>query len=328
MSSSVVSRGYPVALSAAPGAAWTAAAHGTVHASWNVESHFDTHETGDRLKRSVASLPILISSVSTISCASLLLVLSAVSLSADGLASEVQLRLYVDKVSNLPLRQLFESKLARERSIVIVKAPEEADATISIRYYRKGPTLFPDNHSVETHAEVGGEALGPFAASGERGAAVGLATTRLVEALWVLFDPSILSDGASVGSLPEVEHRKPSEVKGQLVDAAVHEGRKGNWKQSAELWKRYLKLVPDDDLAYYNLGLTLMRWEHWQDAKGAFRHSLELNDSNDLAHYQLGFCFYHLGENRQARRSLEAALKMNPELEVAKELLRRIANEK
>ncbi|MFA6958125.1 MAG: tetratricopeptide repeat protein [Thermoanaerobaculia bacterium] len=219
------------------------------------------------------------------------------------------------------------SKLARGRPIVLVKAAEEADATISIQVYRKGPRQSFDRLTVTTHADVGGEALGPFAASGERGAAVELATTRLVEALWVLFDPSSLSDGA-IGSLPGFEHRKPSEVKGHLLDAAVSEGRKGNWRESTELWKRYLTLVPDDDLAYYNLGLTLLRWEHWQDAKEAFLRSIELNYSNDLAHYNLGSCYYHLGENRQARRSLEAALKMNPELELAKELLKRIAKKK
>ncbi|MGK2857511.1 MAG: tetratricopeptide repeat protein [Thermoanaerobaculia bacterium] len=209
-----------------------------------------------------------------------------------------------------------------------MNAPEEAAATISIQSQPKGSKPYRGWLRVKTHAEVDGEMLGPFAASGEEGAAVRLATTRLVEALGVLFDPSMQSNGEAVGSLPEVEHRKPSEVKGHLVDAAVNEGKKGNWKESAEFWKRYLKLVPNDEFAYYNLGLTLMRWEQWEDAKDAFGHSLELNYSNDLAHYQLGFCFYHLGENRRARRSLQAALKMNPELEVAKELLRRIANEK
>ena len=258
----------------------------------------------------------------------LLLVLSAVSLSANGLASNVPLRLYLHPDSDILLRQRFVSVLAGERSIVIVNAPEEADATISIQSYPKGSKPYRGWLRVKTHAEVDGEVLGPFAASGEEGVAVRLATTRLVEALGALFYPSIHSDGEAVVSLREVEHRKPSEVKGLLVDAAVNEGRKGKWKESAELWERYLKLVPDDDLAHYNLGLTLMRWEHWQDANLAFRRSLELNNANDLAHYNLGFCLYHLGENRQARRSLEAALKMNPELEVAKELLRRIANEK
>ena len=89
-----------------------------------------------------------------------------------------------------------------------------------------------------------------------------------------------------------------------------------------------MKLVPHDDFAYYNLGLTLLRWEQWEDAKDAFQHSLELNESNDLAHYYLGACFYHLGKHRQARRSLTAALRMNPELEEAKDLLRRIEERK
>lgn len=306
----------------------------------------------------------------------LLLVLFAVSLSTIGAASEVEmmqktdeptsgaeriladvrqsesgskeapntlgrpLRLYVHRDSAVLLRQRSVLVLEREGSIVIVNAPEEADATISLRYYRRGPKL--NSLVVTTHAEVGGEELGPFAASGKLGASVELATTRLVEALWVLFDPSILSDGESVpcthssptrplrcfGIVKEVEHRKPSEVKGHLVDAAVNEGRKGNWKESAELWNRYLKLVPNDDFAHYNLGLTLMRWERWQDARDAFRHSIEVNDSNDLAHFYLGACFYHLGAIRQARRSLKVALKMNPELEEAKDLMRRIAEEK
>lgn len=276
------------------------------------------------MKRSVTFLRILLSSVVTISCASLLLVLSAVPLSADPLASEVQLRLYIDPASDVSLRQLFMSKLVRGRPIVIVNAAEEADATVSIQAYQKGPPGSFSRLPVTTHANVGGEALGPFAASGERGAAVELATTRLVEALWVIFAPK----GEGDGELPELEHRKLSEVKAGIFDAAVSEGRKKNWREATELWKSYLKLVPDDDIAYYNLGLTFRRWEHWQEAKEAFLFSLELNYSNDLAHYQLGYCFHQLGEKRQARRSLEAALKMNPELELAKELLRQIAEEK
>lgn len=258
----------------------------------------------------------------------LLLILSAASLSANGLASEVPVRLYVHPDSDILLRQRFVSVLTGERSIVMVNSPEEADATISIQSQPKGSKPYRGRLRVKTQAEVDGEVLGPFAASGEEGAAVRQATMRLVEALGAIFEPSIQANGEAVGSLPKVEHRKPSEVKGHLVDAAVSEGKKGNWKDSSELWKRYLKLAPNDEFAYYNLGLTLVRWEHWEEAKDAFGQSLELNYSNDLAHYQLGFCFYHLGETRRARRSLEVALKMNPELDAAKELLKRIANEK
>ncbi|MBI2214271.1 MAG: hypothetical protein HYU52_11550, partial [Acidobacteria bacterium] len=217
------------------------------------------------------------------------------------------LRLYIHPHSEVSLRRFFVTVLEHEGSIVIVNAAKEADATISIQPSPKSSKPVQGGRLVvTTHAEVGGEELGPFAASGMWGAAVELATTRLVEALWVLFDPSILSAGESVpctqtfpsqplrcfGSLQKVEHRKPSEVKGHLFDAAVNEGRKGNWKASAELWNRYMKLVPNDPFAHYNLGLTLMRWEQWQDAKDAFRHSIELNDSNDLAHFYLGVCFH------------------------------------
>lgn len=113
----------------------------------------------------------------------------------------------------------------------------------------------------------------------------------------------------------------------ELLDQAVAHHEAGRFHDAIEVWKRYLKLMPDDSFGYANIAITYLQIEDYRAAARALERSVKLNASNDIALYNLAYSYYKLSWRLRALRALEATLQVNPWHEKALGLLAQMRRE-
>jgi superkiller protein 3 len=95
--------------------------------------------------------------------------------------------------------------------------------------------------------------------------------------------------------------------------------RLGRYEESANASKQAIVIL-NSFKPYYNLGLAYMALKHWNGAKTAFQWAVSyrsygpLTDEETLAYYYLGLSKARLGEARQEIEDLENTLEVAPNL--------------
>lgn len=80
-------------------------------------------------------------------------------------------------------------------------------------------------------------------------------------------------------------------------DAALM--RKAKFKEVIDGFEKALKLSPEMDIAYYNIGVVLIDMQDWTSALSSFSKAIEMNKDLGEAYFNRGYVYYMLG-NREA----------------------------
>jgi tetratricopeptide (TPR) repeat protein len=98
-----------------------------------------------------------------------------------------------------------------------------------------------------------------------------------------------------------------------LVEAAVVEGRLGDFKAAERLVEKSLKLDPDNADAWYNLGQVARERNVLERAVRMFRKAVELDPQYSDAAYGLGEALYVQGKVEESLPWLEEAARLAPD---------------
>ena len=88
----------------------------------------------------------------------------------------------------------------------------------------------------------------------------------------------------------------------------------GNATAAIELLERAVAALPDDEIAWFNLGVAAMRLERWERAAEALGQATRLNPRRAEAFYNRGAALRRIKRCQEAVADLERALELQPEL--------------
>jgi len=135
---------------------------------------------------------------------------------------------------------------------------------------------------------------------------------------------------ADEGKLDEAMkyYRRAIELSPRYADAYLNLGgaltEKGQIVEAAKMTEEAIRLNPLDGVAFNNYGAILMNHEQFKDAVPYFEQALDLNFRQAGVYHNLGMAFAKTGEPYKAIENIEAALRLNPNLEEAKKHLAEI----
>ena len=83
----------------------------------------------------------------------------------------------------------------------------------------------------------------------------------------------------------------------------------GEYEKSIESYERAVKLTPDDDALYDNIGFSYMQMEVFEKAISYYEKSLDLNPDNFESWNNLGTLYNHKNEFKKAEECYKEAMK-------------------
>lgn len=104
--------------------------------------------------------------------------------------------------------------------------------------------------------------------------------------------------------------------------------QQGKWREAIDEYQKALKVAPDDENLYYNMGMAYAEGKLFREARQSMVQALKIN--NRLAYvspgiaYNIGVVFLQSGARDQARHCLEVALELKPDMQIAKAALAKL----
>ena len=98
----------------------------------------------------------------------------------------------------------------------------------------------------------------------------------------------------------------------------------GRYIQAIEIYKKVLKLSPNDVDTYNDLGLAYHYTGNPELAVDTLKNGTEVMPSHQRIWLSLGYVLMSSGKNQEARQALEKAAELNPETDVGQEASRMI----
>lgn len=95
----------------------------------------------------------------------------------------------------------------------------------------------------------------------------------------------------------------------------------GMYKLAVADYDKIITLNPDYAAAYYNVGWINFRVEQFESAIEYFNKAIIADEEYADAYYMRGLSYQAYGNNTEAKRNYEACLKLNPNHNLAKEML-------
>ena len=92
----------------------------------------------------------------------------------------------------------------------------------------------------------------------------------------------------------------------------------GDAAAAAEQYERALRIEPRNPEALDHLAMARFAQRRYADALALYRTLLEIDPDSALTHSNAGAALYHLGRPREALQSIERALALDPDLELAR----------
>ncbi len=86
-----------------------------------------------------------------------------------------------------------------------------------------------------------------------------------------------------------------------------------SWRNSETLFSRALTVTKGNDIAHYNLGMTLLEHNRWEEALPHFQAAVEIQPYS-YSYWQLGAVLDHLGHPAEAVTAYREAIRLNPTL--------------
>lgn len=101
--------------------------------------------------------------------------------------------------------------------------------------------------------------------------------------------------------------------------------QQGKWQEAIDEYNKALKVAPDDENLYYNLGMAYAEGKKFSDARKNMDEAMTINDRLPYASpgiaCNIGIVYLQSGARDKARRALEIALELKPDMELAKSTL-------
>lgn len=101
--------------------------------------------------------------------------------------------------------------------------------------------------------------------------------------------------------------------------------KQGRWKDAVNEYKKAIKIVPQDEILYYNLALAYADGEQMDNARKCVEYALKLNpqfaDEEPVVLCNLAGIFSRAGDKDLARQYAEKALEADPDYKPAKGVL-------
>lgn len=131
-------------------------------------------------------------------------------------------------------------------------------------------------------------------------------------------------------------YRKGLEAKGELTleDIATFNSlglllrKQGKWREAILEYRKALSIAPKDENLYYNMGMAYAEGKSMLEASQSLLRAWELNpdilQKSSVIAQNMGIIFMQTQLYTQARRCLQAALKLDPDSEVAKNAWQRL----
>ena len=105
--------------------------------------------------------------------------------------------------------------------------------------------------------------------------------------------------------------------------------QQGRWKDAVIEYKKALKIAPDDENLYYNIGMAYAEGKDFSEARANMIKALELNSeiirSNAAVAYNMGLVFVQSESTERGVQCFKAALEVDPGYEPARKALERYA---
>ena len=92
----------------------------------------------------------------------------------------------------------------------------------------------------------------------------------------------------------------------------------GDAAAAAEHYERALRIEPRNPEVLDHLAMARFGQRRYEDALALYRTLLEINPDNALTHSNVGAALFHLDRPREALPSIERALALDPNLEIAR----------
>ncbi len=92
----------------------------------------------------------------------------------------------------------------------------------------------------------------------------------------------------------------------------------GDTEAAAEQYQRALRIEPRNPEVLDHLAMARFGQRRYEDALALYRTLLEINPDNALTHSNAGAALYHLDRPQEALQSIERALTLDPDLEIAR----------
>jgi len=104
--------------------------------------------------------------------------------------------------------------------------------------------------------------------------------------------------------------------------------QQGKWQEAIAEYKKALKVAPDDENLYYNMGMAHADGRQFQDAAKSMQEALRLNpqmpETSASIAYNMGLVFLQADAREQARTLLEQAVQLDPDMKQARAALARL----
>ena len=234
--------------------------------------------------------------------------------------------LKVEKLAAPDVRIRPSSSLSIGEQVYAIGAPEGLELTIS-QGLISGLRRVADGLTIQTSAAIspGSSGGGLFDSEGRL---VGITTAYLKEgenlnfalpAEWALslraerINPGIRRSGQSVSgdarsqSFDLLELASDEDIRGE------HGKALRSYQQAADLLKKELGLVPDDEVAWAALGLVYDALRQYDNAVSAYREAIRLKPDDEHAWEQLGEAYGSLGQYQKSVDAEQAAVRFEPD---------------
>ncbi len=103
--------------------------------------------------------------------------------------------------------------------------------------------------------------------------------------------------------------------------------RRGDYNGALFMFSRAVAQDPTLERAHFSIGWIELQQGNWEAARSALQQASALESSNQQTWYLLAFAQHQLGERQQAIASLETAIHLNPDYDLAHLLLGNILSE-
>lgn len=97
------------------------------------------------------------------------------------------------------------------------------------------------------------------------------------------------------------------------LELAKEYKKKGEILEAIGLYKKHLKLNPNDSDAYNNLGLLYYGEEEYEKALENYKKAIEIDPNDGVVYYNMGFTYEGLEENIKAIEAFERYKELEPE---------------
>jgi two-component system, chemotaxis family, chemotaxis protein CheY len=109
-----------------------------------------------------------------------------------------------------------------------------------------------------------------------------------------------------------------------LVDIAQLYLDMGEVDKAGSYLKQTVDPIPDTVSVFNNYAIALRKADRYEESAAIYKRCLEITPDSGILNYNLGFLLFRLGKLTEAKKTLQKALKINPEDLHAKSLLDKV----